>query len=152
MARNLPRCSEDEDSLGKDYPAPSTPGSSHLSPPPQSHHTDHPLGTVWPFSPIPLDPALDLSSATSFSGTPNAPASLASFTILEYHFASFQVYTDVYLSLAWSVFHPQLKALERQWQHLFLLNARHPVPRQWGTSQAREWMRSVCHFKAQWSC
>ena len=40
----------------------------------------------------------------------------------------FKLNTGVYLSLAWSVFHPQLKALQRQWQHLFFLNARHPVP------------------------
>lgn len=82
----------------------------------------------------------DLSSATSFSGTPNAQCPLALFTILEYHFASFQVYTDVYVSLAWSVFHPELKALERQWQHL---NARPPVPMTVGHFTG-SWMNEVC--------
>lgn len=143
MARNLPWCSEDEDSLGKDYPAPSTPGSSHLSPSPQSHHTDHPLSPGWPFFPIPLDPPETSAQPPLSRGLQMPPASQALFTILEYHFASFQVYTDVYVSLAWSVFHPQLKALERQWQHLFSLNARHPVPTTVGHFTG-SWMNEVC--------
>lgn len=128
MARNLPRCSKDEDNLAKDYPAPSRPGSGHLSPQPQSYRTDHSLSPVWPFSPFPPIPPEIWAQPPLSRGLQRPPASLASFTVLEYHFASLQVYTGVSRSLAWSVFHPQLKALQRQWQHLFFRNARHPVP------------------------
>ena len=82
------------------------------------------------FAPSPLspDPSWDLSSATSFSGTPNAPCLSG---ILHHFGIPLRLISNLHWclsTLAWSVFHPQLKALQRQWQHLFFLNARHPVP------------------------
>ena len=152
MARNLPRCSEDEDNLGKDYPAPSTPGSGHLSPQPQSYRTDHSLSPVCPFSPFPRS-FLRSELSHLFLGDSKCPLPLwhpsPFWNTTSPHFKFTLVFIYLWLglssTLSWKVYRDSGNtcfSLTPDTQYLW----------HWGTSQAWEWVRSVCHLKAQWSC